>query len=102
MSDYEKQVHAIGVHNDEEIRSLERTGVEILSSVVPGSNLHEKIHNPVDSGIDAGCPATARDPMRREARPTRNDDARPWPGIVVYEEFRSPAESDGGKTLNRL
>jgi len=42
------------VHNDEEIRSLERTGVEILSSVVPGSNLHEKIHNPIDSGIDEG------------------------------------------------
>ena len=54
MSDYEKQVRAIGVHNDEEIRSLERTGVEILSSVVPGSSLHEKIHNPVDSGIDEG------------------------------------------------
>jgi hypothetical protein len=54
MSDYEKQVHAIGVTNDEAIRSLERAGVEILSSVVPGSNLHEKIHNPIDSGIDEG------------------------------------------------
>jgi hypothetical protein len=54
MSDYEKQVHAIGVTNDEAIRSLERAGVEILSSVVPGSNLHHKIHNPIDSGIDEG------------------------------------------------
>jgi hypothetical protein len=54
MSEYEKQVHAIGVHNDEEIRSLERDGVEILSPVVEGSTLREKIHNPVDSGIDEG------------------------------------------------
>lgn len=54
MSDYEKQVHAIGVHNDGEIRSLERQGVEILSSVVEGSNLHDKINNPWDEGIDEG------------------------------------------------
>ena len=54
MSEYEKQVHAIGVHNDEAIRSMERDGVEILSSVVAGSRLHDKIHNPIDSGIDEG------------------------------------------------
>jgi hypothetical protein len=54
MSDYEKQVHAIGVHNDGEIRSLESQGVEILSSVVEGSNLHDKINNPWDEGIDEG------------------------------------------------
>lgn len=54
MSDYEKQVHAIGVHNDDEIRSIEQQGVEILSSVVEGSTLHEKINNPYDSGIDEG------------------------------------------------
>jgi hypothetical protein len=54
MSGYEKQVHDIGVHNDDEIRSLESQGVEILSSVVEDSTLHEKIHNPFDSGIDEG------------------------------------------------
>lgn len=30
----------------------EQEDIEILSSVVPGSRLHEVIHNPIESGID--------------------------------------------------
>ena len=54
MSEYEKQVHAIGQRNDAEIRALESQGIEVLSSKVVGSRLHEKIHNPWDEGIDEG------------------------------------------------
>ena len=43
MSNYEKQ-----------IRAIEQQGVEILSSVVPGSTLHRIIHNPITEGIDEG------------------------------------------------
>lgn len=54
MSEYEKQVHAISQHNDAEIRKIESQGVEVLSSKVVGSRLHEVIHNPFDEGIDEG------------------------------------------------
>ena len=41
--------------NDEkQIRATGQEGIEILASVVPGSRLHQAIHNPVDSGIDEG------------------------------------------------
>ena len=54
MSDYEKQIHATSVSYDAAIRAAEQEGIEVLSSVVPGSNLHQIIHNPIDSGIDEG------------------------------------------------
>jgi hypothetical protein len=54
MSEYEKQVLSIGRNNDDQIRALERDGVEVLSSRVEGSRLHDIIHNPVDEGIDEG------------------------------------------------
>jgi len=54
MSNYEMQIQATGQHYDQEMRNIERQGGEILSSVVPGSNLHQKIHNPVTEGIDEG------------------------------------------------
>lgn len=54
MTDYELQIHATEKMYDEAIRAAEQEDVEILSSVVPGSRLHEIIHNPVDSGIDEG------------------------------------------------
>lgn len=38
---------------DQEIREIEEK-YEVLKSVVPGSRLHEIIHNPVDEGIDEG------------------------------------------------
>ena len=38
---------------DEMIQEIE-DNYEVLSSVVPGSRLHELINNPVDEGIDEG------------------------------------------------
>ena len=54
MSSYEKQIQATGQYYDREMRKIEQSGGEILSSVVPGSQLHQKIHNPVTEGIDEG------------------------------------------------
>ena len=54
MSDYELQILATEKFYDEAIRAAEKEDIEILSSVVPGSRLHEVIHNPIDSGIDEG------------------------------------------------
>ena len=54
MSTYEKQVQATDQYYDREMSKIEQGGGEILSSVVPGSNLHQKIHNPVTEGIDEG------------------------------------------------
>jgi hypothetical protein len=54
MGEYEKQVNAIGRCNDAEIRRMASQGVEIFSSKVAGSRLHEIIHNPFDEGIDEG------------------------------------------------
>ena len=54
MSNYEKQIQATEQYYDREMRKIERQGGEILSSVVPGSTLHRKIHNPVTEGIDEG------------------------------------------------
>jgi hypothetical protein len=54
MSKYEIQIRNTGQFYDRAIRVAESEDIEILSSVVPGSLLHEKITNPVDSGIDEG------------------------------------------------
>lgn len=54
MSNYEIQIRKTGQFYDEAIRAAEGESIEILSSVVPGSRLHEIINNPVDSGIDEG------------------------------------------------
>ncbi|NNJ96499.1 MAG: hypothetical protein HKP12_05010 [Gammaproteobacteria bacterium] len=54
MSDYELQIQNTGKFYDDAIRAAEQEDVEILTSVVPGSRLHEIIHNPIDSGIDEG------------------------------------------------
>jgi hypothetical protein len=52
LSNYELQIRATEQYYDDAIRAAEQEGIEILSSVVPGSRLHQIIHNPVDSGID--------------------------------------------------
>jgi hypothetical protein len=54
MSNYEHQMLATAKIYDEAIHAAEQENIEILSSVVPGSRLHEIIHNPIDSGIDEG------------------------------------------------
>ncbi len=54
MSDYELQIRATSQYYDNQMRDAEKEDIEILSSVVPGSRLHEVIHNPIDSGIDEG------------------------------------------------
>jgi hypothetical protein len=54
MSNYERQIQATAKIYDEAIRAAEQENIEIPSSVVPGSRLHEVIHNPIDSGIDEG------------------------------------------------
>jgi hypothetical protein len=54
MSNYELQIRRTEQYYDEAIRAAEQEDIEVLSSVVPGSNLHRIIHNPIDSGIDEG------------------------------------------------
>ena len=54
MSSYEMQIRRTAQIYDEAMLAAENEGIEILSSVVPGSRLHQVIHNPVDSGIDEG------------------------------------------------
>jgi len=54
MSNYELQIRATEQYYDEAIRAAEQENIEVLSSVMPGSRLHQIIHNPIDSGIDEG------------------------------------------------
>ena len=54
MSNYEMQIQATGQHYDQGMRKIDRRGGEILSSVEPGSKLHQKVHNPVTEGTDEG------------------------------------------------
>ena len=54
MSAYEQQIRATEKFYDRQMQAVEASGVEILSSVVPGSRLHEIINNPIDEGIDEG------------------------------------------------
>ena len=54
MSNYELQILATEKMYDQAMRAAEQEDVEILLSVVPGSRLHEVIHNPIDSGIVEG------------------------------------------------
>jgi hypothetical protein len=54
MNNYELQIRATEQYYDEAIRAAEQENIEVLSSVVAGSRLHQIIHNPIDSGIDEG------------------------------------------------
>lgn len=54
MTNYDLQMMVTTLYYDYAIAAAEQENIEILSSVVAGSRLHEKIHNPVDSGIDEG------------------------------------------------
>jgi hypothetical protein len=54
MSKYELQIQETACLYDQAIAAAERESIEILSSFVPGSRLHQVIHNPTESGIDEG------------------------------------------------
>jgi len=54
MSNHGLQIRATELYYGEAMRAAEQVSIEILSSVVPGSQLHQVLHNPVDSGIDEG------------------------------------------------
>jgi hypothetical protein len=54
MSAYEMQIRATAEYYDRQMQEIERGGGEVLSSVVPGSRLHDLITNPVTEGIDEG------------------------------------------------
>lgn len=54
MSDYELQILNTEKFYDKAMQAAELEDIEILSSVVPGSRLHQVINNPTDSGIDEG------------------------------------------------
>jgi hypothetical protein len=54
MTTYEQQILNTEKFYDQAIKAAEQEGLEILTSVVPGSRLHEVINNTVDSGIDEG------------------------------------------------
>lgn len=54
MSRYEIQLLATARMYANAIKAAEQEDIEVLSSVVPGSRLHEVIHNPIDGGIDEG------------------------------------------------
>ena len=54
MSNYEQQILATAKYYDAAMQAAEAEGIEILSSIVPGSRVHPVINNPIDSGIDEG------------------------------------------------
>lgn len=54
MSAYELQMLETSRRYDALIQDIESQGAEVLCSVVPGSRLHEIIHNPITEGIDEG------------------------------------------------
>lgn len=54
MSRYELENLETARRSDRIIREIEQSDPNVLSSVVPGSRLHEIIHNPVTEGIYEG------------------------------------------------
>lgn len=54
MSGYERQILETERRYDQLMSEIERQDPNVLHSVVPGSRLHEIIHNPVTEGIDEG------------------------------------------------
>jgi G:T/U-mismatch repair DNA glycosylase len=54
MSAYERQNRETERRCDELMQEIERQDPNVLSSKVPGSRLHQFIHNPITEGIDEG------------------------------------------------
>lgn len=54
MTAYEQQVQNTAQYYNLAIQQAESENQEILASFVTGDKLHEKIHNPIQEGIDEG------------------------------------------------
>ena len=54
MTAYEQQIKETEAYYDAQIAHAEGEGIEVLSSTVSDSRLHEIIHNPHTEGIDEG------------------------------------------------
>jgi hypothetical protein len=54
MTAYERQISQTEAYYDALIAIAESEDIEVLSSRVEGSLLHEVLHNPDDEGIDEG------------------------------------------------
>ena len=54
MSRYEQDNLQTQKRCDQMMRKIEKQDRNVLSSVVPGSRLHQIIHNPITEGIDEG------------------------------------------------
>ena len=54
MSRYELDNLETARRSDMMIREIEQSDPNVLHSIVPGSRLHQVIHNPVTEGIDEG------------------------------------------------
>ena len=54
MSRYELDNLETALRSDKMIREIELSDPDVLCSFVPGSRLHQIIHNPVTEGIDEG------------------------------------------------
>jgi len=54
MTAYEQQVLNTEQYYNRAMQQADSEDQEILSSYVPGDHVHEKIHNPVQEGIDEG------------------------------------------------
>lgn len=54
MTPNERQILQTERHYDSMMKEIEAIDPDILYSLVPGSQLHQKIHNPVTEGIDEG------------------------------------------------
>ncbi len=54
MTAYEQQMLNTNHYYDQAMILAESEGNEILASYVTGDQLHQKINNPIDEGIDEG------------------------------------------------
>ena len=54
MTGFERQIMETEAYYDAQIELAETDDLEILSSTMTDSRLHEILHNPFDEGIDEG------------------------------------------------
>ena len=54
MTAFERQIQETEAFYDTQIELAEDDDIEVLSSTMTDSRLHEILHNPFDEGIDEG------------------------------------------------